>query len=70
MQGMADLNQMAYRVVQHATEPQEPETPAQVSGRKGGQKGGKARASRMTPEARRESAKKAARARWDQLAGH
>ncbi len=61
---MADLNQMAYRVVQHATEPQEPETPAQVSGRKGGQKGGKVRAQRMTAEQRRESARRAAQARW------
>lgn len=61
---MADLNQMAYRVMQHATEPQEPETPAQVSGRKGGLKGGKARAAKMTPEQRRESARRAAAARW------
>lgn len=61
---MADLNQMAYRVVQHAT--QEPEKPsaAQVSGRKGGLKGGKSRAERMTPEQRREAAKRAAAARW------
>lgn len=45
--------------------------PAAVAlGRKGGLKGGKARASRMTAEARRESAKKAARARWDRLAEH
>jgi len=61
---MADLNQMAYRVVQHATEPQEPEKPAQVSGRKGGLKGGKARAEKMSPEKRSEIARKAARARW------
>jgi hypothetical protein len=61
---MADLNQMAYRVVQHATEAQEPETPAQVSGRKGGQKGGNARAEKLTPEQRSEIARKAALARW------
>lgn len=61
---MADLNQMAYRVLKHATEPQEPETPAQVSGRKGGLKGGKARAEKMTPEQRSESSRRAARARW------
>ena len=47
---MADLNQMAYRVMQHATEPQEPETPAQASGRKGGLKGGNARAEKLSPE--------------------
>jgi hypothetical protein len=34
-------------------------------GRKGGLKGGKARAESMTPEQRSEAAKKAARARWD-----
>jgi hypothetical protein len=33
-------------------------------GRKGGLKGGKARAESMTPEERREAAKRAARARW------
>jgi hypothetical protein len=33
-------------------------------GRKGGLKGGKARAESMTPEERSEAAKKAARARW------
>lgn len=61
---MADLNQMAYRVVQHATEPQEPETPAQRTGREGGLKGGKARADKLTPEERSEIARKAAQARW------
>lgn len=39
--------------------------PAAVElGRLGGKKGGKARASRMTPEERRESARKAVQARW------
>ena len=61
---MADLNKMAYRVVQHATQPQEPETPAQASGRKGGVKGGKARAEKLTPEQRSDAAKRAAAARW------
>lgn len=61
---MADLNKMAHRVLKHATEPQEPETPAQASGRKGGLKGGKARAEKMTPEQRSASARKAAQARW------
>jgi hypothetical protein len=54
-------------VVQHATEPQEPETPAQSSGRKGGQKGGKARAERLTAAERSEIARKAARARWQAI---
>jgi hypothetical protein len=40
--------------------------PAAVElGRKGGLKGGKARAASMTPEQRSEAAKRAARARWD-----
>lgn len=39
--------------------------PAAVDlGRLGGKKGGTARAARMTPEERRESAKKAVQARW------
>ena len=40
-------------------------SPAAVElGRKGGLKGGKARAASMTPEQRKEAAQKAARARW------
>lgn len=39
--------------------------PAAVSlGRMGGKKGGPARATKLTPEQRREIAKKAAEARW------
>ncbi|MEX2170584.1 MAG: hypothetical protein WD851_14810 [Pirellulales bacterium] len=39
--------------------------PAAVAlGRKGGLKGGKARAAKLTPEQRAESARKAAKARW------
>jgi len=34
-------------------------------GRRGGRKGGKARAARMTPEERSEAARRAARKRWD-----
>jgi hypothetical protein len=34
-------------------------------GRRGGLKGGKARAAKMTPERRAEIARKAAKARWD-----
>jgi len=34
-------------------------------GRLGGKKGGRARAAKLTPEQRSESARKAARARWD-----
>jgi len=39
-------------------------TAAVELGRKGGLKGGKARAESMTPEERSEAAKRAARARW------
>jgi hypothetical protein len=46
----------------------EPEDPiraaAALLGRKGGLKGGKARAASLTPEKRQEIAKKAAAARW------
>jgi hypothetical protein len=42
-----------------------PKDPAAVAlGRKGGLKGGKARAETLSAEQRRESAKKAAKARW------
>lgn len=64
---MADLNQIAHRIVRESTEPQEPEepaTPAQVNGHRGGLKGGKARAAALTPERRSEIARKAAKARW------
>ncbi len=65
---MADLNQMAYRVMQHATEPQPEKSVYQITGRKGGlkggAKGGKARSAKLTPEQRSEIARRAAKARW------
>jgi hypothetical protein len=61
---MADLNQMAHRIVRQSTEPQEPKTPAQVNGRNGGLKGGAARAAKLSPEERSEIARKAAQTRW------
>ena len=64
MAGMADLNRMAHRIVRESTEPKAPETPAQASGRKGGQRGGAARAEKLSPEERSEIARKAAGARW------
>jgi len=46
-------------------DPDEGKDPAAVAlGRKGGLKGGKARAAKMTPEQRSEAARKAAAARW------
>jgi hypothetical protein len=61
---MADLNRMAHRIVQESTKPREKPTSAQVNGRNGGQKGGPARAAKLTAEQRSEIARKAAHARW------
>ena len=66
-----DLNQWAKHMVDLATgaatdsTPDEGKDAAAVSlGRRGGLKGGAARAAKMTPERRAEIAKKAAKARW------
>lgn len=64
-----DVNELARLIVDEATsgEPESDDSkdPAAVAlGRKGGLKGGKARAAKMTPEQRSEAAKKAADARW------
>jgi hypothetical protein len=67
-----DPNQLGKLIVDIATGDVE-DTPADdgkdpaavALGRKGGLKGGKARAAGMTPEQRSEAAKRAARARWD-----
>lgn len=67
-----DLNALAASIVGEATDESpapdndEPEKdPAAVAlGRRGGLKGGKARAAKMSAEERRESARKAAQARW------
>jgi hypothetical protein len=70
----ADLNRLAAAIVGDATDetPPEPEDadaderePAAVSGRRGGLKGGRARATNMTAEERSDAARQAARARWD-----
>jgi hypothetical protein len=66
-----DPNQLGKLIVDIATGAVEEETPlppgnptAVESGRKGGLKGGHARASRLTPERRSEIARIAAQARW------
>jgi len=68
-----DLNQLARRLVQEATDDAPPELPpsgpekdpaAVALGRRGGLKGGKARAERLTPEERSEAARRAAQKRW------
>jgi len=61
---MADLNQMAHRIVQQSTERKAPKTKAQTNGRAGGLKGGVVRAEKLSPEKRSEIARKAAKARW------
>jgi hypothetical protein len=61
---MADLNQMAHRIVRESTEPKAPKTAAQSNGRVGGLKGGKARAEKLSAKKRSEIARKAAKARW------
>lgn len=71
-----DANETAFRILQEATG-EKPKTPppgerseaekdpeAVKRGRKGGQKGGKARKEALTPEERSEIAKKAAQKRW------
>ena len=67
-----DANQLAKSIVELSTGEAEEEIlnegkdPAAVAlGRKGGLKGGKARANSLTAEERSEIAKKAAKARWD-----
>lgn len=65
-----DANKLAKRIVDIATgdvedDPYEGKDPAAVElGRRGGLKGGAARARSLTPEQRSEIAKKAADARW------
>jgi hypothetical protein len=62
-----DPNQLAAHVVAVATHAprKRRKNPAAVAlGRRGGLKGGKARAANLTPEARSEIARRAAKARW------
>jgi len=68
-----DLNRLASAIVQEATgqapeEPPSDKNPHAVAlGRLGGQKGGKARAKKLTAEQRREIALRAAQKRWAKL---
>lgn len=66
-----DVNELAAQIVDEAVGDQPPydpdagKDPAAVAlGRRGGLKGGKARAAKMTAEERSEAARKAAQARW------
>lgn len=71
-----DPNELAAQIVDEATgeappfDPDKGKDPAAVAlGRKGGLKGGKARAAKMTPEQRSEAARRAAAARWKKRGG-
>lgn len=60
-----DSNQIAASVVDEATAEESKKDPIAVElGRRGGKKGGRARAEKLSPERRVEIALKAARARW------
>lgn len=70
-----DPNQLGKLIVDIATgqvedpDPNAGKDPKAIArGRKGGQKGGKARAATLTAEERSESAKRAAKARWSKAA--
>lgn len=58
-----DENQIAAAIVSRATQEKNPA--AVELGRRGGLKGGKARAAKLTPKRRSAIAKKAAKARWN-----
>jgi hypothetical protein len=65
----ADLNRLAASIVDEATQDlpavdQDKDPAAVALGRKGGEKGGRARAAKMSDEERSEAARKAAQARW------
>jgi hypothetical protein len=68
-----DLNALAASIVRDATDEERPrpeKDPLAVElGRRGGLKGGKARAEKLTPEERSEIARKAAAARWGSKPG-
>jgi hypothetical protein len=58
-----DVNVLAASIVEEATKAGKDPLAVEL-GRRGGKKGGRARAAKMTPEERSEAARKAARARW------
>jgi len=66
-----DLNLLAKKIVEIATEGEPAEIPSKKNphavalGRLGGLKGGPARTQKLSAEERKESARKAAKARWE-----
>jgi len=60
-----DINEIASSIIEQVTENDNGKNPAAVAlGRLGGLKGGKARAEKLSPEQRKEIARRAAHARW------
>lgn len=59
-----DPNRLAKQIIDEAAENVEKDPAAVALGRRGGLKGGKARAEKLSPEKRAEIARLAARARW------
>jgi len=63
-----DPNLLAYQIVQQSTEEKPERSPISeylaTIGRKGGLKGGPARANKLSAKKRKEIAKKAAKSRW------
>ena len=67
-----DPNESAFAALQEVikqTEGTEKDPIAVLLGRRGGLKGGRARAAKLTPARRRQIAKKAAEARWKKAGG-
>lgn len=71
-----DINQMAKQITDEATgeaplvpPEREKDSAAVELGRKGGLKGGKARAAKLSATKRQEIARKAAKSRWDREKG-
>ncbi len=60
----SDINQLAKFIINSASGEITPPTPKQVRARKGGEKGGLARANILTSEQKSEIARIAANARW------
>lgn len=66
-EALTGITRLVRQASHQPDEPTDGKDPAAVAlGRKGGLKGGKARAAKLTPEQRSEIAKKAAAARWKQ----
>lgn len=59
-----DENEVAFAIVTRTTEAKDKDPAAVALGRRGGLKGGKARAKALSPEQRKQSAQAAANARW------